>query len=97
MYTKMNKISGGKMIKKYQKPIARELGDFGIANGWCLSGLRPAQRCNEGGTNVGPCVTYGSQAGQSCGTGDTPNVPSPNCSRGETATNCGTGNFAALL
>lgn len=81
---------------KYQKPISVELSDIEMATGDCVSGTLPAQRCADGGNNVGPCA-LGTNAGQSCAEGTTPyHTRYSECLTGEEATNCRSGHFAGL-
>jgi hypothetical protein len=79
---------------KYEKPIARNLGDFSIAAGLCTSGTSPDQACRGGFTNLGPCGT-GTTAGHACAGGNSPDYNS-SCAGGAGASACGTGGVAAI-
>jgi len=79
---------------KYQKPAAREMGKVALAAGLCTSGTIPYERCNYGYSNVGPC-TNGTTAGQTCGSGSTPNSPTL-CTGGNQVTQCSSGFVAGL-
>jgi hypothetical protein len=56
-------------MKKYEKPISRDLNTFSIASGACSSGLFVGN-CDPNGLNAGTCVTVGNLAG-SCSPGST--------------------------
>ena len=84
-------------MKKYVKPLARELNDVSLASGapLCTSGTFPGQKCDQGNKNVGPCDTFGNIAGRDCTSGTTPGTPY-SCTPGETVTDCSNGFFASV-
>ena len=82
-------------MKKYEKPIARELGEFSLAAGLCTSGTYPDQKCAGGSTNVGPCGR-GTTAGHACAAVGTTPDGSSSCTPGSLASACGVGGDAAI-
>jgi len=72
------------MKKKYQKPVARNLGDLAPADGACSAGWEVAPVCS-----IGSSYTLCSQGGEFAG---------PTCDFvGRSATNCSSQGITALV